>query len=308
MSGARCSRSSRLGHLSWIGLPFLAISTFLLIVLCSCDSVNAQNTNAGTLQGDSRLSEFVQQLDRAGLSPNIGVTILAPTNDAYERFRLEDLNRWKKITQQVEFFIHQRDLQLWHLATEGPYTLNQIFDGQRTTLENQLGNITVNQQFRTMDNVPETSIVEANIVTSQGTIHVIDQIILPPYLGMNMIENLIQDRHWDFAFTTMANIALWAELDDELNKVYENGITFLVPPNRRFNRAQINLPLLLTEPMREYTRDFVLSHMIQHNYYESGIFALNEENDRDQFLVKSMLGTHIWITTTGTNRELLIES
>jgi hypothetical protein len=87
-------------------------------------------------------------------------------------------------------------------------------------------------------------------------------------------------------------------LDDELNKVYENGITFLVPPNRRFNRAEIDLGMLLTEPMRSYTRDFVLCHMIQRNYYEAGVFALNEENDREQFLETSMLGTHIWITTT----------
>jgi uncharacterized surface protein with fasciclin (FAS1) repeats len=282
--------------------PFPSFRLFctrlLVLFLCCCYCVNSQLNNAATLQNDARLSKFVQQLDRAGISPNIGETIFAPSNDAYDRFRVEDSLRWRKYTQQAEFFVHVRDVQLWHFVTDGSFTLNEIFDGRRNTLENQLGNITVSQQFRRLDNVPDTDIVESDIATSQGTIHVVDQVILPPYLGMNMIENLLQDRHFDFAFTTMANIALWAELDDELNRAYDFGITFLVPPNRRFNRAEIDVRLLLTEKMREYTRAFVRSHMIKRNYYEAGIFALNEENGRDQFLETSMLGTHIWITTT----------
>jgi uncharacterized surface protein with fasciclin (FAS1) repeats len=278
--------------------PFFWTRLLVLFLCFCCDCVNSQLDNAATLQNDSRLSKFVQLLDRAGISPTIGETIFAPSNDAYDRIEAEDTLRWRKYTQQAEFFIHVRDLLLWHLVTEGRFTLNDIFNGQRETLENQLGNITVNQQLRRLDNVSDTDIVESDVETSQGIIHVIDQVILPPYLGMNMIENLLQDRPFDFALTTMVSLALWAELDDELNGVYENGITFLVPPNRRFNRAQINVGLLMTEEMREYTRDFVRSHMIQRNYYEAGIFALSEETNDDQFLETSMLGTHIWITTT----------
>jgi uncharacterized surface protein with fasciclin (FAS1) repeats len=129
-------------------------------------------------------------------------------------------------------------------------------------------------------------------------VHVIDKVIIPPYLGLNIVRHLLDDRHWDFAFTTMANLALWTGLDEEIDKLYENGLTFLVPPNRRFNRAEINVPALLTEEMRSYTRDFVLCHMIMDNYYEAGVFAFNKENDQSQFLVKSMLGTSMWITTT----------
>jgi hypothetical protein len=33
-------------------------------------------------------------------------------------------------------------------------------------------------------------------------------------------------------------------------------------------------------------------------YHEAQVFARNEANNEDQFLVTSELGTHMWITTT----------
>jgi hypothetical protein len=112
------------------------------------------------------------------------------------------------------------------------------------------------------------------------------------------MEQLVYDRSWQFAFTTMANLALWAGLDDEISAVYEHGITLLVPPNRRFNRAEIDVPNLLTVAMRNYARDLVLCHMIKDNYHEAGVFAMSEVESTNQFLVVSELGTNMWITTT----------
>jgi hypothetical protein len=117
-------------------------------------------------------------------------------------------------------------------------------------------------------------------------------------LGNNLIAQLLDDRSWVFAYSNMANLALYVGLDERINAVYEHGLTLLVPPNPRFNRAEIDIPKLLTPEMFNYTRDFILCHMIVDNYHEAQVFALNEENDRDQFLVLSELGTHMWITTT----------
>ena len=96
----------------------------------------------------------------------------------------------------------------------------------------------------------------------------------------------------------MANLALHVGLEDRLTAFYEKGITFLVPPNRRFNRAEIDVPRLLDKDMFNYTRDFILCHMIKDNHHVAQLFARTEKTGEDQFLVKSELGTHMWITTT----------
>jgi uncharacterized surface protein with fasciclin (FAS1) repeats len=258
-----------------------------------------QTNNAGLLQRDDRLSKFVQLLDRAGIPPSVGETIFAPTTDAFNKFRENDVSIWNKYAQQAEWFIHLHDLLLWHFVTEGRFTTDDIFNGQRMFLENSLGNITIEQRFKKLDNVAASAIIDANITTEDGIVHLIDEVIIPPYLGMNIIAQLLDDRSAKFAMTTMANLALHVGLDEQIDMLYEHGLTMLVIPNRRFTRGEgIDVPLLLTDEMRNYTRDFLLCHMILDNYYEAGVFASNEVAETEQFLVTSFLGTHMWITTT----------
>jgi uncharacterized surface protein with fasciclin (FAS1) repeats len=257
-----------------------------------------QINNAGTISNDARLSKFVQLLDRTAISPGLGETVFAPTDDAWRKFREEDVDLWNKYASQAEFFVHMRQLLLWHFVTEGLFTFDEIFDGSREQLGNSIGNITVDQTFQKIDNVPASTFLEANVSTSDGIVHVLDKVIVPPYLGQNLIEQMLDDRNVKFAFSTMANLALWAGLEDKIDAIYEHGITFLVPPNRRFNRAEIDVPSLLTNEMRSKTRDLVLCHMIKDIYHEAGVFAMSKAEDTQQFLVVSELGTHMWITTT----------
>jgi uncharacterized surface protein with fasciclin (FAS1) repeats len=278
-------------------LPALAIA-FLLSTSTTVPQCAAQTSNTVTMSNDERLQRFSALLDRVGISPSIGLTVFAPSADALQRFEDLDPIRWAKYGDQPEFFVHLRDLLQWHLVTEGAYTFEDIFDGTREAMETSLGNITIDQRFRKMDNVAAESFVQTNVTTSEGILHVIDDVIIPPYLGSNLIAQLLDDRSWVFAYSNMANLALYVGLDERINAVYEHGLTLLVPPNPRFNRAEIDIPKLLTPEMFNYTRDFILCHMIVDNYHESQVFALNEENDQQEFLVKSELGTHMWITTT----------
>jgi uncharacterized surface protein with fasciclin (FAS1) repeats len=273
---------------------FLGLSLLLLFSIC-----NAQINNAGTLQNDNRLNKFVQLMDSVGLSPSLGETILAPTTDAWQAYLEQDIGN--KYVHQADFFVHLRELLLWHLVTEGRLTFDEIFNGQRQFMESTKGNLTIYQSFNIprVDNVPSSAFSERDIATTDGMVHVLDQVIVPPYLAVNIIEQLLDDYSSEFAFTTMANLALYVGLDDEIDAMYENGITFLVPPNRRFNRAEIDVPALLTDEMRNYTRDFVKCHMILDNYHESGVFAYNDELEQEQLLVTTQLGTSLWITTTG---------
>jgi uncharacterized surface protein with fasciclin (FAS1) repeats len=118
-------------------------------------------------------------------------------------------------------------------------------------------------------------------------------------MRLNLIEQMLDDQSLRYAFSTMANLALYVGLDDEINMLYEDGFTFLVPLNVRFDRAEVNVPALMTPESRDYTKDFVRSHIIiGDNFYESTVFDMQQEAGVQQMLVTSLLGTHMWITTT----------
>lgn len=287
-----------------------SLTTWLLLFVVGSKSVAAQKFNATysplaglstanvILTNDARLSTFKTLLDRTGVSPSIAKTIIGPTKAAWDNFRLNDTRRWDQWTTQPEFFVHFKYLTEWHMVTEDNYTYEEIFNGRRWQLENPQGEIYVDQELVKIDNVHGVNFVEPDILTAEGIIHVVDEVLFPPFFGYDMITQLLNSRQEKFSFSNMANLALHVGLDDRINAVYENGITFLVPPNRRFNRAEVDVPRLLEKDMFNYTRDFILCHMIKDNYHVAQLFAINEKTGVDQFLVHSELGTHMWITTT----------
>ena len=261
-------------------------------------TVVGQSSNIVVISNDKRLSTFKGLLDQAGVSPSIGKTVFGPTTEAFERFREIDPVRYDKWMDQPEFFLHFKELMEWHLITEGTYTQDEIFDGTREGMVNPQGTIKIDQKLQTIGNVGSNEFLDPNIDSSDGIIHIIDQVIVPPFLGYDMIQQLLRSRQEFFSFSNMANLALHVGLDDRLNAAYDNGLTFLVPANRRFNRAEIYIPKMLQPDMFNYTRNFILCHMITDIYHEAQVFAMNEQSGEDQFLVKSELGTHMWITST----------
>jgi uncharacterized surface protein with fasciclin (FAS1) repeats len=257
-----------------------------------------QRSNAGEINIRSELSKFSSFLDNYGVSPGIGKTILAPNNLAFENFSQENPDV-EGFYRSDKYFLHYRTIMLWHLIIEGVFSYDMIFDGSRALLGNTDGNITIDQLEMTMDGVSNSSIVDPNIETSNGIIHIMDRVILPPFFILGISDQLISDRNKKFDFTTFASLALFAGLNEEIDAILDGGITVLVPPNRRFIRAEIDVATMLTDEMKNYTKAFVHCHMIKDNYYESGVFTAFEQQGISQLLVTTYLGTHLWITTTG---------
>ena len=294
------------------GLLFLSL--FLSSFFIGCVNSAEELNNVETLQQNliNEVSTFLDQLELAGISlsslNNDHTTIIAPSNIAYEALLTEseeddDDPRFRTYSQQLEYYYIQfRELHLWHLLVDDiPLSIEDIFDGQRSSLENKIGNMTIDQSLRALDGVSiDTNFRITNIETNQpGIIHVTDEMIFPPYLGMDLISNLLNGRpSWNFAFATMANLALWAGLEEDLNRVYENGLTFLCPTNRAFNLAEIDIPMLLTEGMKNYTKLFVQSHMIDSQIYgqASILSTIDDETNTTQIVETTVAGTSILIT------------
>mmetsp|Transcript_34263 Transcript_34263/g.82522 ORF Transcript_34263/g.82522 Transcript_34263/m.82522 type:complete len:713 (-) Transcript_34263:171-2309(-) len=284
-----------------VGISYLVVAVVVVLAtMMSTQVVTAQSSNNVVIGNDERLTRFSSLLDRTGAKVNDAKTLFLPTGDGLNKFQKDYPEYFQKYNSQPEFLPHLRRLIQNHLVSEGAYTYEQIFDGSRNGMKNVLGdNITIEQRTQTIGGTPGTAIVERNIETAQGYIHIMDQLIIPQFMGYNLIQMLLETSFEQFAYSTMANIALYVELDDRLNDVYENGLTLLVPPNIRFNRAEIDVPALLTPESFNFTRDFILTHMVKRNEHENGVFGYHEQIGEDQHLVLSELGTHMWITTTG---------
>jgi uncharacterized surface protein with fasciclin (FAS1) repeats len=279
-------------------MSIIKLGLFLAAVFAASSSsvVTAQNV-ATIVSSNEELTEFSGYLDALGISPGSGETIFAPTNSAFTKWGEEHERLWQ-LYQEPEWFLHLREIMLWHLVKEGQFTTDQIFNGNRILMENEKGNITIDQRLSEVDGVPRSALTGPDITASDGIVHVTDQLIIPPYMRLSIIDQMLRDQSLRFAFSTMANLALFVGLDEDIEKIFEDGLTFLVPLNIRFNRAEVNVPSLLTEERREYTRDFVLCHVIGDNLYESTVYAIQQDAGVEQMLVKSWLGTDMWITTT----------
>jgi uncharacterized surface protein with fasciclin (FAS1) repeats len=304
--------------------PLLVILLFLIGVPSS-QAEPATNENAAAFLANNigRLSEFERLWDRLGLSPTsiadvTRQTLLAVTNEGWNSWTefdsLSDNDEQATLyTNNTRWREHLRQLLYFHIVVTDALTVDQIFDGSRESLDTFAQFSMSIDQFeeRLGDVVPVAAIVDPdNLVPSaddsvQTMIHLLDQVIVPPFLAVNLIDRLLMNKDEDlstvFAYTTMANLALYAGLDEQLNELSEEGLTLLVPPNRRFNRADIDVAALLTEEMRNYTRDFVLAHMIRGNFDTTRITTEINTNhsDTSSLLVQSELGTSLWITTTG---------
>jgi hypothetical protein len=294
--------------LSYLVASSSALLLFLTTTTTVTVTVTAQNTNnAGQIAADADTKTFNEFLASVGLSAGEGQTILAPNNGAFEKYALADPTMYTKYFTSNDYFLHRREVLQWLLVTEGRFTVAEIFDGTRAQIANANGNITILQgangtngtSTSSLDGVPRSAIVKPDIATQDGIVHVMDTFIVAPYLGLNLIGLCLDDNSAKFEFATMAQLAIFTGLREVIDMVYDKGVTLLVPPTRRFNRGEIDIAELLTEAKKEYTKSLVSCHLILYtNYYESSVFSLHEENDIEETLELTYLGTNIWITTT----------
>lgn len=255
-------------------------------------------SNQGYLAGQQRLSTFVDLLAKIGLSAGDGKTLFAPTNQAWENAKNDDPLVWKRYTEQSEFVVHLIHLVNHHFATKEKLNTAEIWDGAREEIKNGIHNITIIQNPAQLEAVPRNAIVDANIETTDGIVHVMDQVIWPPYLRDGFVNQLFEDQSWKFAFTTMANLILHVGMEDEIDAIYDHGITMLIPPNRRFNRAEIDIPELLTPQKFDYLVRFLKCHMIKYMHNTQSLWAKSREENIEQWKLQTELGTDLWVTTS----------
>ncbi len=208
-------------------LPMLAI---VFLPACSDDEPSPmpqQQTIVDVAQGSDQFSILVEAVVRAGLVDDLSsagpFTVFAPTNQAFTAAGITDVS---------EIPVDDlRNILLYHVLS-GRVLASQVTTGEVPTLLQGAnlsivvdgGNVTINET---------ASVITADIEASNGVIHAIDNILMPPTDGEggNTIADIVIENE-DFSILLQA--VLQAELDAAL--LDEGPYTVFAPTNEAFER------------------------------------------------------------------------
>jgi LPXTG-motif cell wall-anchored protein len=170
---SRCWSWRAFTTLAAVGLSLLSVAVPLMAEAETRDQ--ATSDLLSTMQADPELSTFVRLLGVAGLNDTLRgsnpLTVWAPTNSAFTKLAPGVL---AGLTAQPAVL---RDVLSYHLAPT-PITAAQIVQMPTvTTLEGQTCRITASGGAV---HINDTTVTRADVLASNGIIHVIDGILIPP--------------------------------------------------------------------------------------------------------------------------------
>ena len=140
------------------------------------DAMAAEKDIVATAQATPDLSTLVKAVGAAGLVETLQgddpYTVFAPTNEAFEALPPAELARLLKPANKAEL----ADILTYHVA-EGDVKAADLTDGQKIdTVEG--GQLTVSIDGDTVK-INGAKVVTPDVATSNGTVHVIDTVLLP---------------------------------------------------------------------------------------------------------------------------------
>lgn len=197
----------------------------------------APQTIAAIAAETEALSTLVAALERApdllaaAGDETADLTVFAPTNEAFAAL-LETLTTATGSTYEslddVPDYVLERVLQYHILATSK--TAAELTESEETLEGSSLAinGTTINESVNVVEGL-------ADIEASNGVVHVIDAVLVPPFI-LNSLGTVLEPAVFDFEgrFTTLLAAVETAELTDALNNA-EATLTVFAPTNDAFN-------------------------------------------------------------------------
>lgn len=138
----------------------------------------------GTVQADTSFSFLAAALIHASTgtynlidilsAPDLH-TVFAPTNDAFRAMGLSNTDQINALDPDALAYI-----LLYHVINDRKFS-SDLADGQQLALNTKPINITTSSSFtvKGTNNTTASNVIKANIVATNGVIHVIDQVLAP---------------------------------------------------------------------------------------------------------------------------------
>lgn len=216
--------------------------------------------------GQPELSTFVDAVEHANLvdffsNLNASYTIFAPDNDAFDAFlAANSLNSVEEIPSSALAAV------LRYHVVQGTVLSNNLQNGNLSTLAGE--EISVNIDNGVVIN-GTASVVTADLTASNGAIHIINQVLLPP----NTIATLVLA---DPELTTLVDILSLPEFSDLLDAVTDanSDLTVFAPTDAAFAATLAALGKSdINELPQEVLRDIVEYHILGESLTASELMA-----------------------------------
>jgi uncharacterized surface protein with fasciclin (FAS1) repeats len=161
-------------------LPVLVLLTFLPLAFAQDEAAEPTQTVAEIAVADPQFSTLVELLTAAGLvetlsDPSAVLTVFAPTNDAFAKVDPALLEKLKADTALLT------EVLTYHVAPSTLTSADITDGGSRLTIE---GEYLVFSVADGAVKVNDANVIAADIAATNGTVHVIDTVLVPPLLGL----------------------------------------------------------------------------------------------------------------------------
>ena len=229
---------------------------------------------------DGRFTTLVAALKAAGLVDALkGVgpfTVFAPTDDAFKKLPAGTVDTLLK----PENLAQLKNILLYHVVSGAVMSADVVKLSSATTLEGDLVNIKGD-----MGNVyiNDAKVVTADIKASNGVIHVIDTVLMPP----QKLGTIIDVATADGRFTTLVAAVKTAGLVDTLNGA--GPFTVFAPTDDAFKKLPAGTVDSLLKPENlAQLKNILLYHVVSGKVMAADVIKLTS--------VKTVLGQDVTIT------------
>lgn len=152
----------------------IASGTLVLAALAGCATTPAPKTLADTAAATPSLSTLNRLIADAGLTDTLRgqgpYTVFAPSDDAFKAVPKATLDALAKDKDQL------RDVLTYHVVP-GKIAAADVKNGNVKTVE---GNNVALSKAGAFVTVEEAMVVQADVMASNGVVHVIDRVLIPP--------------------------------------------------------------------------------------------------------------------------------
>lgn len=216
-----------------------------------------------TAIADGRFTTLVAALEATGLDDTLRsegpFTVFAPTDDAFAALGQDTIDALLADTDMLT------DILLYHVKDARKYKANRLINRNGLTMANgEWLNFDVrNGKFY----VDGAQVIVTNVPASNGVIHVIDAVLIPP-------QSIVDTAATDGRFTTLVAALEATGLDDVLRDE-ERNFTVFAPTDDAFAAlGQDTIDALLNDPAA--LSDILLYHVVaDRKYYDRDLAPRN---------------------------------
>jgi len=233
--------------------------------------IAVSNPDFSTLVAALQAAELVDALSGEG-----PFTVFAPTNDAFAALPEGTLDSLLLPENKQAL----TDILLYHVVSGNVLAADVVNLTEAETLLGKNVNISVDMGSVMIN---EANVIATDIIGSNGVIHVIDSVILPPADLADIVDTAVADGR----FTTLAAALGAAELVDTLKG--EGPFTVFAPTDDAFAALTAGTveSLLLPENKQQLT-DILLYHVVAGKVMAEDVVTLTE--------AETVLGQNVTIT------------